>query len=83
MLQITRRTLAALAALVARGVRTFGGALDALRNVSVFACLPVLAAAAWRAGCRLAPAGRDCASPERVAPEGGGGCECGRSSTRV
>ena len=40
MLQTTRRTLAAL---VARGVRTCGGALDALRNVSVFACLPVLA----------------------------------------
>ena len=45
MLQTTRRTLAALAALVARGVRTCGGALDALRNVSVFACLPVLALA--------------------------------------
>ena len=42
MLQTTRRTLAAL---VARGVRTCGGALDALRNVSVFACLPVLALA--------------------------------------
>ena len=42
MLQTTRSTLAAL---VARGVRTCGGALDALRNVSVFACLPVLALA--------------------------------------
>lgn len=42
MLQTTRRTLAAW---VARGVRTCGGALDALRNVSVFACLPVLALA--------------------------------------
>ena len=42
MLQTTRRTLAAL---VASGVRTCGGALDALRNVSVFACLPVLALA--------------------------------------
>ena len=42
MLQTTRSTLAAL---VARGVRTCGGALDALRNVSVFARLPVLALA--------------------------------------
>jgi len=42
MLQTTRRTLSAW---VARGVRTCGGALDALRNVSVFACLPVLALA--------------------------------------
>ena len=42
MLQTTRRTLAAL---VARGARTFGGALGALRSVSVFACLPVLALA--------------------------------------
>ena len=42
MLQTTRSTLAAL---VARGVRTCGGALDALRNVSVFACLSVLALA--------------------------------------
>ena len=42
MLQTTRRTLAAWVAL---GMRTFGGALGALRNVSVFACLPVLALA--------------------------------------